>query len=86
MLQLVQLPLLLLVFDIDQIKNYEQARVIDALMGAVKILRTTSSQTLDAEASGFVLHLRNGEIDPDQREKLTHLVDRCAKKLRERIV
>lgn len=82
----VRQPGLTLVFDIDQIKNYEQAKVIDALMGAVKILRTTTSQTLDAEASGFVLHLRNGEIDPDQREKLTHLVDRCAKKLRERIV
>ncbi|MFZ5723883.1 MAG: adenylate/guanylate cyclase domain-containing protein [Pseudomonadota bacterium] len=82
----VRQPGLTLVFDLDQIKNYEQAKVIDALMGAVRILRTTTNQTLDAEATGFMLRLRNGEIDPEEREKLTHLVDRCAKKLRERIV
>lgn len=82
----VRQPGLTLVFDIDQVKNYEQTKVIEALVGAVKIMRTTTGQTLDAETSGFVLHLRNGEIDPDQREKLTHLVDRCAKRLRERIV
>ncbi len=81
----VRQPGLTLVFDIDQIKNYEQTKVVDALVSAVKILRTTTSQTLDAEMGGFALHLRNGEIDPDQRERLTHLVDRCAKKLRERI-
>lgn len=82
----VRQPGLTLIFDLDQIKNYEQTKVIESLMSAVKILRTTANQSLDAEATGFLIRLRNGEIDPEEREKLTHLVDRCAKKLRERIV
>lgn len=82
----IQQPGLTLMFELDHIRNYEQTKVVDALMGAVKILRTTTSQTLDAEHAGFMLRLRNDDINPEDREKLTHLVDRCAKRLRERIV
>ncbi|MFP5382557.1 MAG: adenylate/guanylate cyclase domain-containing protein [Gammaproteobacteria bacterium] len=82
----VQRPGLTLMLDIDKVRNYEQPKVMDALVDAVKVLRTTATQSLDADATGFMLRLRNNEIDPDEREKITHLVDRCAKKLREKIV
>ncbi|MFZ5756009.1 MAG: adenylate/guanylate cyclase domain-containing protein [Pseudomonadota bacterium] len=82
----VQQPGLTLMFELDQIRNYDQTKVIDALVSAVKIMRTTTGQTLESETTGFLLRLRNGDIDPEDREKLTHLVDRCAKRLKERIV
>lgn len=74
-----------LMFDLDKIRNYEQTKVIDSLTQAMKILRTTTNQTFDAEANGFLLRLRNGEIDPEDREKLTQLVDRCIRRLKEKV-
>ncbi len=83
--QSVDRPGMTLVFDVDKIRNYEQTKVIDALVQAVRILRTTTGQTLEAEASGFLIRLRNGEVEPDDREKFIQIVDRCAKKLKEKI-
>lgn len=84
--QLVESPGFTLMLDIDKIRNYEQTKVIDALMQAVKILRGTGSQTLEADVPGFMLRLRNGEVDPEDREKFTHLAGRCAKKIKEKLV
>lgn len=84
--QQLERPGITLVFDIDKIRNYEQTKVIEALSQAMKILRSTTNQTFEAEATGFLLRLRNGEIDPEDRDKLTLLVDRCIRRLKEKIV
>jgi class 3 adenylate cyclase len=81
----VNQPGLTLMFDLEKIKNYEQTKVIDTLLNAVKIMRSTMNNSLDAELTGFLLRLRNGEIDPEEREKLTHLLDKCAKRLRQKL-
>lgn len=81
----LQRPGFTLLFDLDSIKNYEQTKVVDALVQAVKITRTTTGQVLQAEAHGFMLRLNNAEIDPEERERITHILDRCAKKLREKV-
>lgn len=73
------------VFDIDKIRNYEQTKVIDALTQAAKVLRSTTNQNFEAEVTGFLLRLRNGEVDPEDRDKLMLLVDRCIRRLKERV-
>lgn len=82
----IERPGLTLMFDLDKLRNYEQTKIMSALLQAVKILRKTTGETLDAEANGFMLRLRNSEVEPDDRERFIQLVDRCTKKLREKIV
>lgn len=75
-------PGITLMLDIDKIRNYEQPAIIASLSDLAKILRTTSPKQLDGDATGYLLRLKNEEIDLEDREKLKDLVDRCLRKLK----
>lgn len=70
-----------LMLDIDKTRNYEHARILAALSEAAQALRTPAPKQLEADATGFLLRLQNGEIEPEDREKLQELVERCARRL-----